>query len=62
MLKQINKLKLCWSLNTNQELGGAEDVKCEGLDSGVMDAQLSVDPRTLDAGQDAQVGGEPRGA
>lgn len=26
-----------------------------------MDAQLPVDPRTLDAGEDAQVGGEPRG-
>lgn len=24
-----------------------------------MDAQLPVDPRTLDAGEDAQVGGEP---
>ncbi len=27
-----------------------------------MNAQLSVDPWTLDARQDAQVGGEPRGA
>lgn len=26
-----------------------------------MDAQLPVDPRTLNAGEDAQVGGEPRG-
>ncbi len=28
----------------------------------VVNAQLSVDPWTLDARQDAQVGGEPRGA
>lgn len=26
-----------------------------------MDAKLPVDPRALDAGEDAQVGGEPRG-
>ena len=28
----------------HQELGGAEDVQSEGLDPGVMDTQLPVDP------------------
>lgn len=44
-----------------QQLGGAEDVQGEGLDAGVMHAQLPVDAGALDARQDAQVGGEPRG-
>ena len=44
-----------------QELGGAEHVQRERLDPGVVDPQLPVDPRALDARQDAQVGGEPCG-
>lgn len=36
-----------------QELGGAEKVQGEGLDPGVVDAQLPVDTRALDAGEDA---------
>lgn len=43
-----------------QELWGAEYVQSERLDPGVVDSQLPVDPRTFDAGEDAQVGGEPR--
>lgn len=43
-----------------QELWGAEYVQSEGLDPGVVDSQLPVDPRTFDAGKDAQIGGQPR--
>lgn len=43
-----------------QELWGAEYVQSERLDPGVVDPQLPVDPRTFNAGEDAQVGGEPR--
>ena len=46
---------------TYQELGGAEHVQRERLDPGVVDPQLPVDPRALDAHQDAQVGGQPGG-
>ena len=45
---------------TYQELWGAEDIQSEGLDPGVVDSQLSVDPWTFNTGQDAQVGGQPR--
>lgn len=44
-----------------QQLGRAQDVQGERLHPGVVHAQLAVDARALDAGQDAQVGGEPRG-
>lgn len=43
-----------------QELWGAEYIQSERLDPGIVDAQLPVDPRAFDAGEDAQVGGEPR--
>lgn len=43
-----------------QELWGTEDIQCERLDPGVVDSQLPVDSRALDAGEDAQVGGQPR--
>ncbi len=43
-----------------QELWGAEYVQSEGLDPGVVDSQLPVDPRTFNTGEDAQVGGQPR--
>lgn len=43
-----------------QELGGAEHVQSEGLDPGVVDSELPVDPRTFNTGEDAQVGGQPR--
>ena len=46
---------------TYQELGGAQHVQRERLDPGVVDPQLTVDPRALDAHQDAQVGGQPGG-
>lgn len=36
-----------------QELRGAEKVQSEGLDPGVVDAQLPVDTGALDAGEDA---------
>lgn len=42
-----------------QELWGAEYIQSERLDPGIVDAQLPVDPRAFDAGEDAQVGGEP---
>ena len=45
-----------------QELGGSQEVQVQGLDPGVVDAHLPVDPRALDADQDSQVGGEPGGA
>jgi len=44
-----------------QQLRGAEDIQGEGLDAGVMHTQLPMDAGALDARQDAQVGGEPRG-
>lgn len=44
-----------------QQLRGAEDVQGEGLDTGVVHTQLPVDAGALNARQDAQVGGEPRG-
>lgn len=44
-----------------QQLRGAEDVQGEGLDTGVVHSQLPVDAGALNARQDAQVGGEPRG-
>lgn len=43
-----------------QELWSAEYIQSERLDPGIVDAQLPVDPRAFDAGEDAQVGGEPR--
>lgn len=42
-----------------QELRGAEYIQSQRLDPGVVDSQLPVDPRTLDAGENAQVGGQP---
>lgn len=36
-----------------QQLGGAEKVQGEGLDPGAVDAQLSVDARALNAGENA---------
>lgn len=42
-----------------QELWGAEHIQSERLDPGIVHAQLPVDPRAFDAGEDAQVGGEP---
>lgn len=42
-----------------QELRGAQEIQSERLDPGVVDAKLSVDARTLYAGQDAQIGGKP---
>lgn len=42
-----------------QELWGAEYIQSEGLDPGVVDSQLPVDPRTLNTCEDAQVGGQP---
>lgn len=44
-----------------QQLGGAEDIQGEGLDAGIMYAQLPMDAGALDARQDAQVGGKPGG-
>lgn len=36
-----------------QKLGGAQKVQGEGLDPGAVDAQLSVDARALNAGENA---------
>lgn len=44
---------------TYQELRGAQQVKSERLDPGVVDAQFSVDARALDTSQDAQIGRQP---
>ena len=46
---------------THQQLGGAQLVQLHGLDAGDVDAHLPVDPGALDAGQDAQVSGQPLG-
>lgn len=45
---------------THQQLRRPQNVQLQTLDPGVMDAHLPVDPWTLDADQDAEVGGEPR--
>lgn len=36
-----------------QKLGGTQKVQGEGLDPGAVDAQLSVDARALNAGENA---------
>lgn len=53
---------LCKNANIiYQELWGAEYIQSEGLDPGVVDSQLPVDPWTFNTGEDTQVGGQPRG-
>lgn len=43
-----------------QELWGTEHIQGEWLDPGVVDSKLPVDPWTLNAGENSQVGGQPR--
>lgn len=52
---------LCAQRAAYQQLGGAENIQSEGLDAGIMHTQLPMDPRALNARQDSQVGGKPRG-
>lgn len=60
-MQEIKIVEMRWfsKAASYQELWGAEYVQSEGLDPGVVDSQLPVDPRTLNACEDAEVGGQP---